>query len=134
MQTDVADRSKMLACFRPPELSEFANDVRCAWLEHDARRLVRMLLQLAPECEYKVRRLADKLNISERHLQRIFASMVQSSPRGWLKRQRLLAAKRQLLGASSVKEVAHGLGFRSVSHFSRDFRHQFGRSPSAYRW
>lgn len=40
-----------------------------------------------------------------------------------------------LLGerAGTVAEIAYGLGFTSLSHFSRRFRDKFGMSPSAWR-
>jgi transcriptional regulator GlxA family with amidase domain len=40
----------------------------------------------------------------------------------------LLAAR-----AGTVGEIAYGTGFRSVSHFSRCFKQEFGTSPSRYR-
>jgi AraC family transcriptional regulator, regulatory protein of adaptative response / DNA-3-methyladenine glycosylase II len=87
---------------------------------------------LAEECAYNGRRLARTLKITERHLQRIFASAIGRSPQDWLNEQRLLSAKSMLPTAGSVKEVAYALGFRRTSQFSRDFRRQFGRAPSSF--
>ena len=87
---------------------------------------------LAQECAYSGRRLARTLKITERQLQRIFASAIGRSPQSWLNEQRLLSAKNMLPTAESVKEVAYALGFRKTSQFSRDFRRQFGRAPSSF--
>jgi AraC-like DNA-binding protein len=86
---------------------------------------------LAPHCDYDGGRLADRLKVSRRHLQRIFAAQLGRSPQDWLKEQRLIRARRMLQNARTVKEVAHSLGFRHVSHFSRDFKQRFGIAPSA---
>ena len=86
---------------------------------------------LAPRCDYDGGKLADRLNVSRRHLQRIFAAQLGRSPQDWLKEQRLIRAHRLLQNARTVKEVAHGLGFRHVSQFSRDFKQRFGVAPSA---
>lgn len=54
-----------------------------------------------------------------------------STPQDWLNEQRLLAAKASLPRASSVKEVAFALGFRSVSQLARDFKKHFEVTPSS---
>lgn len=86
--------------------------------------------ELAPSCHYSAREMARALGISERHLQRIFSSALAQSPQVWLNRLRLTDARQMLPKAHSVKEVAFALGFRSASQFSRDFRLEFGVSPS----
>ena len=100
--------------------------------DYDSLNLSAGLLgALAPRCDYDGGKLADRLNVSRRHLQRIFAAQLGRSPQDWLKEQRLLRARGLLPNARTVKEVAHGLGFRHVSQFSRDFRQRFGIAPSA---
>jgi AraC-like DNA-binding protein len=88
------------------------------------------LSSLAPGCDYNCAKLARTLDISQRHLHRLFAAAVACSPRSWLKEQRLHRARHLLASAHSVKEVAYVLGFRHVSQFSRDFRIRFGMNPS----
>lgn len=98
----------------------------------EERRITAQLLQtLAPCCDYDGMKLADRLNISLRHLHRIFAAIFAQTPRDWLNEQRLVRAKQMLLTAGSVKEVAFTLRFRAASQFSRDFRRQFGLIPSS---
>jgi AraC-like DNA-binding protein len=96
----------------------------------DIEAVIERFRTLAASSGYNARKLARTLNISERHLQRIFSSALAESPQGWLNRQRLVVAREMLSRASSVKEVAYALGFRRASQFSRDFRLEFGELPS----
>jgi transcriptional regulator GlxA family with amidase domain len=90
----------------------------------------RDLERLAEKCRFSARRLAGHLGISQRHLQRIFRVELHCAPRAWLRRERLLASRQMLESAATVKEVAFALGFRHESQFCRDFKAQFGHSPS----
>jgi transcriptional regulator GlxA family with amidase domain len=89
------------------------------------------LPELASSCGYSSRELARAIGITQRHLQRLFAAKIGCTPRTWLNEQRLLAARQMLCTARAVKEVAHSLGFPTVSQFSRDFRSHFGVRPSS---
>jgi transcriptional regulator GlxA family with amidase domain len=107
--------------------------VRRAFRDADGLTLLRLLRELAPSCQYSGRELARLLGVSNRHLQRLFATRIQLRPERLLKEERLLSARQLLRTASSVKEVAFTLGFRQASQFSRDYRHRFGVRPSAVR-
>jgi AraC-like DNA-binding protein len=120
----------------PPPLSnraaELAQTLRLAWLEKNPDAYQRLLSDLAPEFGYSSRGLARALCITPRHLQRIFASILGRAPQSWLNEQRLLAARRMLQTACTVKEVAYALGFHSASQLSRDFKGHFGIAPSKF--
>jgi transcriptional regulator GlxA family with amidase domain len=90
-----------------------------------------VLAELAADCDYNARRIAQRLNISSRHLQRVFKARMQATPGVWLREQRLQRARQMLAGACSVKRVAYSLGFQQASQFSRDFKARFGYPPSA---
>jgi AraC-like DNA-binding protein len=105
--------------------------IRRAWLQGDQDTLVRALRLIAPRCDYSSRELARVLGISARHLQRIFSRTMGATPQDWLNEERLQAAKASLPRASSVKEVAFTLGFRSLSQLARDFRKHFEVTPSS---
>jgi AraC-like DNA-binding protein len=107
------------------------SSARPATPEDDGKITAQLLQTLAPGCDYDGIKLADRLNISLRHLHRIFAAIFAQTPREWLNRQRLVRARQMLLTAHSVKEVAFTLRFRGASQFSRDFRRQFGLIPSS---
>jgi AraC-like DNA-binding protein len=89
--------------------------------------------EVVQTCGYDIRRIAQHLGISVRHLQRWFGAHLTCTPRVWLAEQRLQRARRLLAASSSVKEVAYSLGFSQVSQFSRDFKRRFGHRPSAER-
>ncbi len=89
------------------------------------------LLSLASACNYDTQQLANRLGVSQRQLQRLFKAQLNRSPHGWLREQRLLAARRMLASSSSVKQVAYALGYTQDSQFCRDYNRTFGHSPSA---
>lgn len=92
---------------------------------------VARLRSLAAECNFDAHALSRELRVSTRQLGRHFKLALGCSPQRWLNEQRVLAARRMLASASSVKEVAYQLGFSQVSQFCRDYRARFGRPPSS---
>lgn len=92
-----------------------------------------LLSEISKICDYDVTRLAESLQVSPRHLRRLFMRQLRCSPDCWLREERLQASLRLLPSASSVKEVAYALAFRHVSQFCRDFRARFGFTPMTYR-
>lgn len=86
---------------------------------------------LAREVVYSAQRLAVRLEMSPRSLQRLFKSKFHETPQKWLDRCRLQEAWRLLHASKTVKEVAYELGFSRQSHFCRKFKEQFGCTPSS---
>lgn len=86
------------------------------------------------EEDFGVEALARLVAHSRGHLHRRLKEIIGESPSDMLRRMRLERAA-QLLGdgAGSVSEVAYGVGFKSVAHFSNRFHDHFGVRPSAYR-
>ncbi|MFC5653271.1 AraC family transcriptional regulator [Paenibacillus solisilvae] len=78
--------------------------------------------------------IAGELNISRSQLSKIFSKVYGLSPRQYLSRRKWSKAK-ELLATSNltVYTIAEQLGFRSVNHFSRQFRRWIGMSPNQYR-
>lgn len=81
-------------------------------------------------------RIAAAHSISERCLNKLFASEEATLSR-WIWGQRLEESRRMLCNANfadrTIKEIAHGCGFKDISHFSCAFKAQFGVSPRRYR-
>ena len=78
--------------------------------------------------------LAAGMDFSEDHLIRGFRKRFGVSPMAYRAQARLRWAATVLAtGDQSVKEVAHRLGFRDASAFSRAFRRQFGLAPTELR-
>jgi transcriptional regulator GlxA family with amidase domain len=80
------------------------------------------------------RQLARLVHMSVRNFERKFRSRFHLTPQRYLKKLRLRMASRALVYTRrSLTEVAIGCGFSDQSHFTREFRRYFGRTPREYR-
>jgi transcriptional regulator GlxA family with amidase domain len=78
--------------------------------------------------------LARAVNLSPSYLTRLFHQHVGCAPAHYDRQQRLQRAYELITGSFlSIKEVMAAVGWNDPSHFSRDFRRQFGLSPRALR-
>jgi YesN/AraC family two-component response regulator len=83
--------------------------------------------------DFDVRALARAMSESRSSLYRHIHDMTGETPSNVLKRLRLERAEGMLTArAGSIQEIAYAVGFKSVSHFSRSFREQYGVPPSRY--
>lgn len=85
---------------------------------------------LAKTAGFKASELAVLCGVSLRTLQRHFSKNYQVKISDWLRGIRLRQAYKQLQAGFSVKEVAIDLGYKQLSHFSRDFKSFYGVRPS----
>lgn len=80
--------------------------------------------------------LASRLNISVRHLYRLFEEQNDSVCR-YIQRSRLKRSAEDLanpfLRSESITSIAYKWGFTDSAHFSRAFKKQFALSPKDYR-
>lgn len=78
--------------------------------------------------------LASISNMSLRAFERRFLATFHLTPQRFLRKLRLRLASRALVYTdASLSEIALSCGFADQSHFSREFRRQFGRTPREYR-
>jgi AraC-like DNA-binding protein len=78
--------------------------------------------------------LAKVLGLSQDYFSRVFRETFGTSPRNWIHNQRLNRAAKMLVERKdSVSEIAHQGGWNSVPLFSRQFKREFGKTPSQYR-
>ena len=83
--------------------------------------------------EFTVEIFAKEVGLSRAQLHRKLKAITDLAPRDLLRTQRLKRAAHLLEGRyGNVTEVAYAVGFKSLSHFARSFREQFGVSPSDY--
>ncbi len=83
--------------------------------------------------DFTVDLLADAVGMSRVHLYRRLQDLLDESPSALIRTIRLEHAARLLAQQSgSVSEIAYGVGFKSVSHFSRVFREHYGHVPSTH--
>jgi AraC-like DNA-binding protein len=80
------------------------------------------------------RSLASISNMSLRAFERRFLATFHLTPQRFLRKLRLRIASRALVYTDeSLSDIALSCGFADQSHFSREFRRQFGRTPREYR-
>ncbi|HBU82041.1 MAG TPA: AraC family transcriptional regulator [Paenibacillus sp.] len=79
--------------------------------------------------------LAQQMNVTEQHLNRIFKKEFQMTPLDYLTRYRLLKAKELLVHDAGITahEIARAVGFNSASYFGSVFKKYEGISPIELR-
>ena len=75
---------------------------------------------------------ADKLQITAKTIQRLFAKETGMTFGQWRQQSRLLRALERLATGEKVLDVAIQLGYESPSAFTTMFKRQFGRTPSQF--
>lgn len=115
-------------------LSEHAGPLRRAVRADDPR--IRDAMQFAREHAadaLTVEDLAKRVAMSPSHFAHRFREIARMSPMRFVKNVRLGQARLRMvrdgLGAS---EAALAVGYASPSHFTRDFKSQYGATPAAY--
>ena len=89
--------------------------------------------ELAQVANYSAALLSQHCQISTRQLERFFLENIGDSPHHWLNQLRQKRAMELLRSGCSVKEAALSLGYRSIAHFSREFKRWHGFPPSHHR-
>lgn len=90
------------------------------------------LLNSRMEEPWSMDRLARSLRVSESTLFARFKQATGMSPAQYLKRTRLGEARRRMVvHGDTAARAASEVGYRSASHFSRDYREAYGRPPAA---
>jgi transcriptional regulator GlxA family with amidase domain len=78
--------------------------------------------------------LAERLDISERHLARLFRSRLQTTPARWVERVRVDSAREFLeMTDDTLESIAERCGFGSTSTLRQAFHRVLGLSPNQYR-
>ena len=84
--------------------------------------------------QLSIHHLAISVNLSPSRLRQLFKREIGESPKQHLRRVRMQRAEHLLQTTFlSVKEVTFFSGFRDVSHFVRDFKKQYGVTPTGFR-
>lgn len=84
--------------------------------------------------KFRTQQLSHHLNLSTTRVHHLFHEQFGISP-GQIFKLRRMQHARELLGSTfmSVKEVMAAVGLNDLSHFVRDFKQTFGKSPSELR-
>ncbi|MEM6647792.1 MAG: two-component regulator propeller domain-containing protein [Bacteroidota bacterium] len=106
----------------PHTTTPFLNQLRATVMRH------------AGDTAFSVEALAEAMALSRSQLHRRVKREAGETPVVFIRHVRLDEAARQLVAkAGSVSEIAYGVGFNSIAHFSRAFKTRFGRPPSAFK-
>lgn len=76
---------------------------------------------LALRCGYRIGEICAELDCGERYLYEVFTRDIGLSPKEWMRRERMVVARRMLSGGKGPDEVAESLGFASKQNFRREF-------------
>ena len=117
---------------------------RCASFKWDAvdRNLRWYRLRVQRVCDYIAEHsssqcslidLAKIAGISPFHFARVFHYLVGLPVHRYIANCRITEAAKAIRKGEPIADAAYGVGFSSLSYFSRAFRRHFGQSPSEFR-
>lgn len=84
------------------------------------------------QCGWKVSRLCSDLGIGKRTFSRMVEEGLGITSKRWLREVRIVSACHLLREECKIEVVAHAIGFRHVSDFTREFKKLVGVAPSRY--
>jgi len=97
------------------------------------KRVIEMM-QGDPSRTFSLGKMAQSVNLSAPYFCFLFKSITGVSPAKYLKALRMQQAAMLLTTTFlSVKEIVSRVGLADESHFVRDFKRFYGRTPSEYR-
>lgn len=83
---------------------------------------------------FTVQDLAQRMNLSYEHLERIFKSNTGLSLATYIRQEKLKQAQELMRDTpDSIEDIAHILGFVSAAHFTKAFKAFCGLTPRQYR-
>ncbi len=129
-----AARALVLYVKRPGGQSQYSVPLQTqASADPTVERARRAILD-RPADAWTVRRLAEHVHVSERHLRRLFRDRLGLSPRDFIQGAVMEFAQRLLSdGDLQVAQIARRCGYGSASAFNHRFEAVFGINPSSYR-
>jgi len=81
---------------------------------------------------YRVDGVCKELGCSQRYLYDVFMRDIGLPPKQWIDRERMVAARRMLVGGDSIPQVADKLGYASNVAFTRRFEKVYGVPPGRF--
>lgn len=98
------------------------------------KRLRKVLESLQTQLPHSVRELAQQVNLSPTHLQRLFKQETGVHLSDIVSARRLETAANLLISTNmEVKQIAFFVGYGHHSSFVRAFHRRFGQAPKHYR-
>ncbi|MER6899958.1 helix-turn-helix domain-containing protein, partial [Amycolatopsis sp. NPDC000740] len=118
---------------RPGGQSQFSAPLRMPRPSTPTLREVTDLVSAQPALDHNASAMASRAGVSARHLARLFASELDTTPAKYVEQVRLDHAKALLGAGHGVAETARASGFGSSETMRRVFVARLGISPSQYR-
>ncbi len=120
---------------RVPLISEKKTETNNQSFSNSARiRIVKDFVKINMSAPITLTDVANHVNMSIRHLNRIFTEQEGISLGAYILDCKINLAKHELEKTKkSVKEIALHLGFSDINYFCRIFKKKTGYSPSTYR-
>ncbi len=97
------------------------------------QRFDQIVEQNYQDCDFDLTRMAVRMGISERQLQRKLRTLTGHSPSEYVRSYRLSKSLEFLLAGNSVRDTARAVGFSSQAYFASCFKAEYGRTPTEYR-
>lgn len=117
-------------------IEEFRKDTQPQKASYAKRVVYRIQSYIQANLDQKLTRknIAAQINLSVRHMNRLFQNETDQSIGAYIHSYKLARAK-QLLEQSdiSIKEIAYSLGYRELSSFYRMIHYHFGKTPATIR-
>jgi transcriptional regulator GlxA family with amidase domain len=129
---DVA-RSLVVFMQRPGGQSQFSAPLEVRPPRTPTLRSIVDLVSAQPSLDHSARNLASRVGVSTRHLARLFATELDTTPARYVEQVRLDHAKALLDKGHGVAATARAAGFGSPETMRRTFVARLGVSPSQYR-
>ncbi len=100
----------------------YLRDVKSRETEYDC-------LNLAINQKFKVSGIAQKINISDRYLHKIFINTLGISPKDWLRNERMRLVIHLIRENNSLTDISELLGFAHYSHFCKEVKNYYDLTP-----
>lgn len=126
-------RNLVMFMQRPGGQSQFSAPLEVRVPRTPTLRAIVDLVSAQPSLDHSASSLAARVGVSVRHLARLFATELDTTPAKYVEQVRLDHAKSLLDTAHGVAETARAAGFGSSETMRRTFVARLGISPSQYR-
>jgi len=124
----------VLFLHRPGNQSQFSAQLSGQLADRDEVRSLQQTIVEHPGDDCSVEAMARRVGMSARHLARVFANEVGTTPARYVEQVRLEAARRRLEESTdAVEVVATTCGFGSTETMRRAFIRALGVPPAEYR-
>jgi len=91
------------------------------WILFPSRKQPVCLQMLAFRHGYRICEICADLDCCERYLYEVFVRDIGLPPKVWMRRERMVVARRMLVGGRSPEYISDKLGFTSKHNFRREF-------------